>query len=194
MLGAPRRQRRRAPRTRCRGRTGATLLEHLETIEIAGDRNLRRPALPGAVGDPPDGRRAPRLPRLRGPGRGRRLARRRRGRRAAVGAPHARRRGRDAPTARSTSPCTAQSVDVRLEDDLDVARGDMLADPDRPAGRRARSSTAERLLDERAAARAAREARRQAHDALGARDRGRARLGGRHGDARGHARRPSGSS
>ena len=74
---------------------GPTLLEHLETIEIAGDRNLERPPLPGAVGDPADGRRAPRLPRLRRPGRGRRLARGRRGRRAAVGSPHARRRRRD---------------------------------------------------------------------------------------------------
>ena len=64
------------------------------------DRDRRRPRrrappLPRAVGDPADVGRAPRLPRLRGPGRGRRVARGRRGRRPAVGAPHDRRRGRD---------------------------------------------------------------------------------------------------
>ena len=53
---------------------GPTLLEHLE---IGRDR--RRPRsrpspLPGAVGDPTDLGGAPRLPRLRGPGRRRRLA------------------------------------------------------------------------------------------------------------------------
>ena len=68
-----------------------------------------------------------------------------------------------------------QSVTIRLEDDVDVSRGDMLADPRAPADRGARARGA-RLLDERAAARAAREARRQAHDALRARDRRRARL------------------
>ena len=88
------RQRRRPRPTRCPGTTGPTLLEHLETIELDGDRNLAGPALPGAVGDPADGRRAPRLPRLRGPGRGRRLAGRRRGRRAAVGPAQPRRRDR----------------------------------------------------------------------------------------------------
>ena len=40
IVGAPRRQRRRRSRARCPGTTGPTLLEHLETIEIAGDRNL----------------------------------------------------------------------------------------------------------------------------------------------------------
>ena len=49
------------------------------------------------------------------------------------------------------------SVTIRLEDDIDVGRGDMLADPERAARRRARARGA-RLLDERAAARAAQRA------------------------------------
>ena len=70
---------------------GPSLLYHLEHVHVASDRNLQRRALPGAVGHPPDVRRAPRLPRLRGrrspagvlpPGR--------RGRRAAVRAAPAR--------------------------------------------------------------------------------------------------------
>ena len=60
---------------------GGTFLEHLETIEIAGGSRRVAPPLPRAVGGPADVRRAPRLPRVRGPGRGRRVAGRRRGRR-----------------------------------------------------------------------------------------------------------------
>ena len=67
----------------------------------------RRPALPGAVGDPPDGRLAPRLPRLRGPGRRRRLACRRRGRRAARRACAAASPRSTAATASSTRRCPA---------------------------------------------------------------------------------------
>ena len=43
---------------------GPTLLYHLEHVVIAPDRNLARRAVPGAVGDPAEQRRAPRLPRL----------------------------------------------------------------------------------------------------------------------------------
>ena len=78
------------------------------------------------------------------------------------------------------------SVTIRLEDDLDVSRGDLLADPDRPPTVARRAARA-RLLDERAAARPAREAARQADDAPRSRDRGRARLEGGHRDARGRA-------
>ena len=84
---------------------GPTLLEHLESIELAGDRNLARPALPRAVGDPADGRRAPRLPRLRRPGRRRHLARRRRGRRAARAVAGA----ASPPSRRSTASSTRRS-------------------------------------------------------------------------------------
>ena len=74
-----------APST-CPGTRGPPLLYHLEHVHVASDRNLRRRALPGAVGDPADDRRAPRLPRLRRPGRRRRAPPRRRGGRAAVAA------------------------------------------------------------------------------------------------------------
>ncbi len=74
---------------------GPTLLEHLESIEVARRPQPLRSPLPGPVGDPPDGGRAPRLPRLRGPGRKRRLAGRRRGRRPPVGPAHAGRERRD---------------------------------------------------------------------------------------------------
>ena len=75
------------------------------------------------------------------------------------------------------------SITMRLADDVDVSRGNMLADPARPPGRRARGRGA-RLLDERAPARGAHEDRRQAHDAHRARARRRARLGRRHPHAR----------
>ena len=61
------------------------------------------------------------------------------------------------------------SVTLRLEDELDVSRGDMIA---RAANQPtvADSFEATDLLDERAAARAGRALRRQAHDAHRARD------------------------
>ena len=62
----------------------------------------RRPPLPRPVGDPADVGRAPRLPRLRGPGCRRRLAGRRRRARAAVRPSHPRRVGRHGRAARST--------------------------------------------------------------------------------------------
>ena len=140
--------------TRCPGTTGPTLLEHLETVEIAGDRNLEDRRFPvqwvirpmsdehhdyrgyagqvaGGIwraGDEvvvlPSGRRTPR------------------------------RRGRDSSTAPLEAAIRRQSVTIRLEDDIDVGRGDMLADPERPPIV-ARELTARALLDERAAARAA---------------------------------------
>ena len=67
----------------------------------------RPPPLPRPVGDPADLGRAPRLPRLRRPGRRRRLAGRRRGRRAALRAADARSRRSRPPTARSTWPSRA---------------------------------------------------------------------------------------
>ena len=55
---------------------GPSLLYHLEHVHIALRPQPDRRALPGAVGDPPEDRRAPRLPRLRRPGRRRRVPRR----------------------------------------------------------------------------------------------------------------------
>ena len=73
---------------------GPTLLEHLESDRDRGRPQPRGAALPGAVGDPADGRGVARLPRLRRSGRLRRVARGRRGRRAAVRPPLSRRLGR----------------------------------------------------------------------------------------------------
>jgi len=110
---------------------GPTLLEHLETIEIAADRNLEdrrfavqwviRPmtgehhdyrgyagAVAGGVWQAGD--EVVVLPS---------------GRRTRVAAVET----LEGPLAAAVLP---QSVTIRLEDDVDVGRGDMLADPDRP--------------------------------------------------------------
>ena len=147
---------------------GPTLLEHLETIELAGDRNLDDRRFPvqwvirpmadehhdyrGYAGQVAGGvwRAGDEVVVLPS------------GRRTRVAAVET------ASRARSTRRSRAQSVTIRLEDDVDVGRGDMLADPERAADRRARADR-RALLDERAPARAAREARRQAHDAHRAR-------------------------
>ena len=97
-VGAARRQRRRA---RPRGRDSDALVRRADVARAPRDRRDRRrprprpPPLPRPVGDPADLRRAPRLPRLRGPGRRRRLAGGRRRRRAPVGPPLVGRVGRD---------------------------------------------------------------------------------------------------
>jgi len=110
---------------------GPTLLEHLETVEIAGDRNLAdrrfpvqwviRPMAAGhhdyrgyagqvAAGVWRAGDEVVVLPS---------------GRRTRVAAVET----ADGELDAAVPP---QSVTIRLEDDLDVARGDMLADPARP--------------------------------------------------------------
>ena len=91
---AARRQRRRAlrPDALVAGRDAAAAPRG---DRARGRPQPRGPPLPGAVGDPADVRRVPRLPRLRRPGRGRHLARGRRRPRPPVGAAHARRVGRD---------------------------------------------------------------------------------------------------
>ena len=111
---------------------GPTLLEHLETVEIAGDRNLEDRRFPvqwvirpmadehhdyrGYAGQVAGGvwRAGDEVVVL------------------PSGLPQPRRRGRHCATARSTRRCPPQSVTIRLEDDVDVSRGDMLADPERP--------------------------------------------------------------
>ncbi len=110
---------------------GPTLLEHLEAIEIAADRNLedRRFAVQWVIrpmsGDHHDyrgyagaiaggvwkaGDEVVVLPS---------------GRRTRVAAVET----LEGPLSAAVAP---QSVTIRLEDDVDVGRGDMLADPDRP--------------------------------------------------------------
>ena len=171
---------------------GPTLLEHLETIEIAGDRNLDDRRFPvqwvirpmadehhdyrGYAGQVAGGvwRAGDEVVVLPS------------GRRTRVAAVET----IDGPLEAAVPP---QSVTIRLEDDVDVGRGDMLADPERPPVV-ARELDGAALLDERAAARAARAPARQAHDAHRAGDRRRARLRRRHPHARGPRRARSGSS
>jgi sulfate adenylyltransferase large subunit len=110
---------------------GPTLLEHLETIEIAGDRNLLDRRFPvqwvirpmadeyhdyrGYAGQIAGGvwRAGDEVVVLPS------------GLRSRVAAVET----MDGPLDAAIAP---QSVTIRLEDDVDVARGDMLADPDRP--------------------------------------------------------------
>ena len=127
---------------------GPTLLEHLETIELAGDRNLEDRRFPvqwvirpmadehhdyrGYAGEVAGGvwRAGDDVVVLPS------------GRRSRVAAVESFEGALDAAI-------PPQSVTIRLEDDVDVGRGDMLADPERAAGRRARADR-RALLDERA--------------------------------------------
>ena len=97
----------------------------------------RRP-LPGAVRDPAASpRRAPRLPRLRRPGRRRRAAARRRGRACCRSGFTTTIAGIDASGGPIDEAFPPMSVTLRLADDLDVGRGDMLCRPAQPADRHA---------------------------------------------------------
>ena len=169
--------------TRCRWYAGPTLLEHLEAIEIAGDRNLedRRFAVQwvirpmsdehhdyrGYAGEVAGGIWRPGDEVIVLPS----------GRRSRV--------ARSRPRGPLEAAIPPQSVTIRLEDDIDVGRGDMLADPER-APIVARELTAELcwMSDGRSSRGPG---RGQAHDPRRARARRGARLGGRHADARGPA-------
>jgi sulfate adenylyltransferase large subunit len=110
---------------------GPTLLEHLETVEIAGDRNLEDRRFPvqwvirpmadehhdyrGYAGQVAGGVWCPGDEVVVLPS----------GLRSRVAAVET----LDGPLEEAASP---QSVTIRLEDDVDVSRGDLLADPDRP--------------------------------------------------------------
>ena len=90
-----------------------------------------RPPLPGAVRHPPDVQRPPRLPRLRRAGGRRPVPRRRRGAGAAVRASPPRWPSVDAVRrARSTRRSSPMSVTIRLDDEIDISRGDMICRPD----------------------------------------------------------------
>jgi sulfate adenylyltransferase large subunit len=105
---------------------GSTLLEHLETLEIAGDRNFEDRRFPvqwvirpnfdyrGYAGQVAGGLWRPGDDVVVLPS----------GLRSRVAAIET----IDGPLEGAVPP---QSVTIRLEDDVDVARGDMLADPDR---------------------------------------------------------------
>ncbi len=117
---------------------GPTLLEHLETIELAADRNLddRRFAVQWVIRPMSDehhdyrgyaGEVAGGVWRA-----GDEVVVLPSGRRTRVAAVET----LEGPLEAAIPP---QSVTIRLEDDVDVGRGDMLADPDRPADRRPRA-------------------------------------------------------
>ena len=161
---------------------GPTLLRAPGGHRARGRSQPRRPPLSGAVGDPAHVGRVPRLPRLRGPGRRRSLAGRRRRARAPVRIADDGRRRRDG-----------------RRPDRRGAPGDVRDDPPRgrdrrPAWRHARRpgrsagdrpcARGDALLDERAPAGAGSPARHQAHDANRARRRRRDRGRRRHGHAR----------
>src|SRR5581483_8356664 len=143
----------------------------------------RPPKVPGAMGDPADVRRVSRLPRLRRHRRGRRMARRRRGRRPAERPALARGSRRDRGRASRRGRAAAVGDDPARGRPRHLARRPARR-PRAPADRHAGARGA-RLLDERAPARAAREARRQAHDPLGPGRGRRDRLGHGHPHARG---------
>ncbi len=84
---------------------GPVLLEHLETVEISSDRDLESRRFPVQWVIRPHVGGAPRLPRLRRPGRRRNLERRRRGRRPPGRTADAGRDGGDCSTARSRARC-----------------------------------------------------------------------------------------
>ena len=123
-----RRQRRRALRDTPPGTTGPTLLEHLESVPVAGPDARRAVPVPGAVRDPAAQRTS--YHDYRGyagqVAAGHRRARRR-GRRAARrgAAPPSPRS--TPPTARWTSPAPGRSVTLLLADDIDISRGDLIA-------------------------------------------------------------------
>ncbi len=130
-------------RSGCRGTAGLALLDHLEHGRGRRRPQPRRPALPGPVGDPPGRRRATTTTaatRARSP--------------AACCAPATRssccRAARTTRSPRSTTldgpldeAFPPMSVTLRLADDLDVSRGDLICRPARPARRSAASSTAD---------------------------------------------------
>ena len=183
-------------RRTCPGTSGPPLLYHLEHVHIASDRNLidarfpvqwvirRRPtsttttaATPGQVAGGV----------LRPGDEVVRAARRARTSRSRASTPS---------TARSSEAFPPMSVTIRLEDDLDVSRGDMICRAAQPARRsRASSTPIVCWMSERAAARG-RALRAQAHDAHGARGRRRAALPDRrqHAAPRRHGAPSSGST
>ncbi len=111
---------------------GPTLLEHLETLELAGDRNLddRRFAVQWVIRPMGDEHHDYRGYAGRVAGgiwqAGDEVVVLPSGLRSRVAAV-------DTADGEIAEALPGQSVTIRLEDDVDVSRGDLLADPDRPA-------------------------------------------------------------
>ena len=108
---------------------GPSLLHHLENVHVASDRNLIDVRFPVQYVIRPQSDALARLPRVRRAGRRRRAQEGRRGDGAAVGLHLARSRSvetADGPVDEAYPP---MSVTVRLEDEIDVSRGDMICRP-----------------------------------------------------------------
>ena len=88
-----------------------------------------RPALPGAVRHPADVQRPSRLPGLRRPGGRRSVPRRRRGPRAAVRLHHDASPSVDQFGGPIEEASRRMSVTIRLADEIDISRGDMICRP-----------------------------------------------------------------
>ena len=107
---------------------GPALLHHLEHVHIASDRNLVDVRFPVQYVIRPQSTTVPRLPRLRGAGGvGRAQARRRdHGAAVRIHQPDRSIETADGPVAEAYPP---MSVTVRLADELDVSRGDLICRP-----------------------------------------------------------------
>ena len=108
---------------------GSSLLHHLEEVYIASDRNLIDARFPVQYVIRPMSDDHHDYRGYAGHGRRRRLQARRRGRGAAVGLHLARSRRSTPPTARCAEAFAPMSVTIRLDDDIDVSRGDMICRP-----------------------------------------------------------------
>ena len=108
---------------------GPSLLHHLEHVHVASDRNLVDARFPVQYVIRPQSDAAPRLPRLRRHGRQRRAQARRRGAWCCRAADHDDRRDRHAPDGPVDEAFPPMAVTVRLADDLDVSRGDLICRP-----------------------------------------------------------------
>ena len=108
---------------------GPTLLEHLETVDIASDDLVKAVPFSGAMGEPAQ----PRFPRLR---RDRCLRPRREGDAIVVAASGQSSRIADIVTYDGDARCGAEAGDavtLTLAEEVDIARGDVLVEPDCPA-------------------------------------------------------------
>ena len=108
--------------------------------------------LPGAVRDPPDERRAPRLPGLRRHRRRRRVQDRRRGRWCCRPGSPPRITSIDTVDGPVDEAFPPMSVTIRLDDDIDISRGSMICRPRNQPSRRP-GHRRDDLLDERDAGR-----------------------------------------
>ena len=108
---------------------GSSLLHHLEDVHIASDRNLIDVRFPVQYVIRPQSERVPRLPRLRRAGRRRRAEAGRRGDGPAAAGSQTTIAGIDTADGPVDEAYPPMSVTVRLTDEIDISRGDMICRP-----------------------------------------------------------------